>query len=49
MSTQGRTMINTIIEEEDNSIDISSLPPGLYVVRVTDGRSKVHVKKIIKN
>jgi len=47
--TQGRTVIRTTITAENASIDVSTLQPGMYVVRVVDASNKVHHTKIIRN
>lgn len=49
LNTQGRSVLNSIVNEQENSIDLTSLPSGLYLVRIRTGSSKLHTSKVIKN
>ncbi len=40
--------VNIIIVKE-NTIDISTFSPGLYVIKIYDKSNKVYIKKIVKN
>lgn len=49
LSTQGRNLLSTTVNQEKNTIDISGLPSGMYMLKIRDGASKLHVRKVFKN
>lgn len=37
-----------VIKDDDNSIDVSSLSQGMYIIRITDSNQKAYTSKFIK-
>jgi len=37
-----------VYDMERAEVNVAGLPPGVYVVRVTDGEGKVVVRKVVK-
>jgi hypothetical protein len=46
-NAQGQLVISSVVEKQKNSIDISSLNPGIYIISIFDGEKQTN-KKIIK-
>lgn len=43
----GKVAVKATITQEQNSIEVSSYMPGLYLLYVIDGAKKTHIRKII--
>ena len=45
----GKILINDYLDEEKTSIDIKSIPVGMYIITISRNNKIVHEQKLIKH